>query len=82
MGSARRVTRLGTWQGRGVDGVSGVVATGAVQRASQWCRCWRIMQRLGPPPFLGTTAAMLAATRGKGVDRMPPEEADFPCKRD
>ncbi len=28
-------------------------------------------QRPGPPPSLRSTATVLAATRGKGVDRMP-----------
>ena len=30
------------------------------------------MQRLGPPPSFCITAAMLTATRNKGVDRTPP----------
>ena len=38
------------------------------------------VQRLGPPPSLRRAATVLAATRGKGVDRKPPE-GGVPCKR-
>jgi hypothetical protein len=54
-----------------------VVAAPAVERVRMWRRCRPEVQRLGPPPSLPSTATVLAATRGEGVDRMPPEGQTF-----
>jgi len=54
-----------------------VVATLSVERCRRRRLCRREYGQLGPPPSLRSATAVLTATRGKGVDQMPPQGADF-----
>jgi hypothetical protein len=68
-------------------GVSRGLAELDSRRAGERCRrrrrCRPAVQRLGPPPALRSTTAVLAAIWGQGVDRMPPQGRSIrgtPCR--
>ena len=58
-----------------------VVAALAVERGPQWRRCRLLEQRLEPPPARRRHGRGARRNSGNGVGRLPPEEADGPCKR-
>ena len=55
-----------------------IVASLGVHGRPRCCRVPRDVQAAGPPPSLRSATTVLAATRGKGVDRMPAQAASCP----
>jgi hypothetical protein len=71
-GSARsqKTRRLVSWQ-RWLPHFRSSGAVGVVYAGERY-------RQFRPPPSLRSATAVLTATRGKGVDRMPPQVADCP----
>jgi hypothetical protein len=57
---------------------TGVVTTFCVKGRPRNRLCDEACHRVGPPPSLRSATAVLTATRGKDVDRVPPHLADCP----
>ena len=55
-----------------------IVASLGVGGRPRCCLLQRDVQAAGPPPSLRSATSVLAATRGKGVDRMPTQVAGCP----